>query len=155
MRRMDYCEHGALLTEGCDECGLAPSIRATAIPTTTEPSVGKLTALRRLVEYIRNNGAYTTALKEIEALELRLAEPTVESALKELREMFPDKGHEWQFISIRKQEFIDTYMPHVARRRVEIHVGNGQSPPSCEAATLDQAMAQVRAWHREQSKSQQ
>lgn len=73
-------------------------------------------------------------------------ELTVEQALAELREMFPDKGHNWQFISIRKQEFIDTYMPHVARRRVQIHIGNGQSPPSCEADTLSEAMAQVHKW---------
>lgn len=75
---------------------------------------------------------------------------TVESALAELREMFPGKGNKWQFISIRKQEFIDTYMPHVARRRVQIHIGNGQSPPSCEAETLDEAMAQVRRWKESQ-----
>lgn len=62
-----------------------------------------------------------------------ITEPSVEDCLKELREMFPSRGRDWQFISIRRQEFIDTYMPHVARRRVEIHIGNGKSPPSCEA----------------------
>lgn len=75
---------------------------------------------------------------------------TVEECLAELREMFPDKGNKWQFISIRKQEFIDTYMPHVARRRVEIHIGNGKSPPSCEAETLSEAMQKVREWKSQQ-----
>lgn len=80
-------------------------------------------------------------------------EPTIEQALAELREMFPDKGNKWQFISIRRQEFIDTYMPHAPKRRVEIHIGNGKSPPSCETETLTEAMAQVRKWHSEQSSS--
>lgn len=71
---------------------------------------------------------------------------TIEAALAELREMFPDEHDPaiGKFISVKRQEFIDSNHAEVSRTS-HIYIGYGQSPPSCSAATLDEAMAQVRA----------
>lgn len=77
-------------------------------------------------------------------------EPTVEEALRELREMFPDEHDPalGKFISVKRQEFIDSNHAEVSRTS-HIYIGYGQSPPSCSAATLSEAMAEVRQWHQE------
>lgn len=77
----------------------------------------------------------------------------ITDALAELRELFPSVGKDWQFISIKRQEFIDTYSPNVSRR-VQIHISSGQSPPSCEAETLEEAMDQVRAWSKSRAEKE-
>ena len=80
-------------------------------------------------------------------------EITITVALAELRELFPSAGKDWRFISIRRQEFIDTYTVNVSRR-VEIHIDDGQSPPSCEAETMGEAMSQVRTWAKSRDKGE-
>jgi hypothetical protein len=121
------------------------------LPRATADAAALLREFRQWLIIPSSDGVEKTAWPEwIARIDAVLSTPratgetTVESALAELRELFPSVGKDWQFISIRRQEFIDTYTVNVSRR-VEIHIGDGQSPPSCEAETLDEAMAQVRA----------
>lgn len=90
--------------------------------TTTEPSVEKLTVLRDAVE-----------------------EPTVESALKELREMFPDAS----FISAKTHAIYQRNWTHRPQADIQIE------DRGCRRGSLSECMAIVRGWHREQSKSGQ
>jgi hypothetical protein len=78
-------------------------------------------------------------------------EPSVEDALKELLTMFPGEHDPTQgkFISVTRQEFIDSNSRRTSRW-TKIYIGRGQSPPSCDAPTLSEAMSQVRAWREEQ-----
>jgi hypothetical protein len=75
----------------------------------------------------------------------KCGETTVESALAELLEIFPGEHDPaiGKFISVKRQEFIDSNRAEVSRSS-HIYIGYGQSPPSCSAATLDEAVAQVR-----------
>jgi hypothetical protein len=73
---------------------------------------------------------------------------TVEEALAELRVMFPDA-----YISVKRQEYTSTATYPTAtpvRASAEIYINQGMSPPSCEAKTLGECMAQVRTWKQEQ-----
>lgn len=72
------------------------------------------------------------------------SELTVEEALRRIQEMFPDT-----YIAIRRQEYINTNYDGVSIG-TEIYIDQGQSPPSCHAKTLSEAIAQVRKWKESQ-----
>lgn len=69
------------------------------------------------------------------------SEPTVEEALKELREIFPGCAVSVQFSS--NGQALNVARDWVYLRRRNKVVASG--------ATLAEAMAQVRTWHKEQS----
>jgi hypothetical protein len=74
-------------------------------------------------------------------------EPTIEECLKELREMFRGKGNLAPYITAGFDPDNDWHP------LVVIHwVANGTSYWTDKASTLSEAMAQVRARHKEQSK---
>lgn len=116
----------------------------------------RLTALREAIEFIRNDEAYAVALREVETVERKLGRvdpptgkvETVESALVELREMFPGKS-----ISIRRND--DFYPPDCRDaaevvKGVVIKIGYLETEPKFRGGTLNEAMAQVRAWKESQ-----
>lgn len=81
-------------------------------------------------------------------------EPSVEDCLKELREMSPD-----QRVSVTETRRLLAFPDVNAEVDKEIDyaitVGKGLNAKRFMSAVLGEAMAQVRAWHTEQSKSQQ